>query len=1007
MVDGLKILRRLFSIAIIFLMVLPNFIIPVSAATEARMIYSIDFDGITVTSVDTNLAGTRTVAGLANGTIICFDNTGSTLWSYDVPSTGDATIKELKMDDTGYVAFLTKAGDNGILSLTGVLLGYNALNPAYNTTDIDLGRSDQVYFASYNSTGLEVLYGFKNNAILYQNQSPYTVSHPAIEYDSVNGIVVATNVSISGMPSNRIYMYNVSNYTGWLVFNPLKLAKNSSQATLDTFPYRQNISTNNGNTVSVNFTFIDNVSHTGQITKLSNGTYTFNASTQGKYFLWTYGNGLNITQPMINISTWNATRKQYIVNIKPTASPASNNLTFYYGRTDYTNEIVTGMYNITQNVSVTTNASGWTAPLNAQYVFKINVTGSGGGGATPSDSPSDCAGSGTCRFGGPGGTSTATSGTYGWIAPSTYFAFTIPDGGAGASCSCGPPCSGTSGSTSTAFGLSSSGGVGGSSYVGSKAAAAGTNHAYYLNEMKGGYGNPGQRPTIGGDGGSGYGSGGGGGEPNEGYYCNAKDGGKGASGAVNFTYWTWTPQYFMGAAGTSPYLGPIQYEDVSSSMNYVTSLDITGNATALSIPEGGGMVGVSTAGVSSGVAGKLYHIVTTPTGFGAQYSGTSDIGIPLQIATSDAGTYSIEARGSWIDIYQLDGTLKGQYNTGGIVNSVDIADRNGLWACAGGTDGVFYVFDKATTSGWEVYYQGDSLGSINSVAMSEGGEYAAVGRSDGTFEYYNLKSSVAAAEAIFSVDIFVTKGGVPYPNVNVSVVEFSNTIPQLVTGSNITTTTDTNGHYLFTVTEKNYYNISVNDGEYYQLYQASPTYKVIAINLNYPLMSRPFSYASTYNAATKTITTTYNDVNTADVNISIVDVASKTTIYTTGYLGTKSVTNNYVVPDGNKSYKTVINFTRTTGAKYSDTVYLQSPLFNSIPKNTSDQYTLFIYAIYTLLLMVVALSIGSYSLKFGTVFLVALTFLGITLGFLPISLYTVGIATSAFIALLEVYRRRE
>jgi hypothetical protein len=172
-------------------------------------------------------------------------------------------------------------------------------------------------------------------------------------------------------------------------------------------------------------------------------------------------------------------------------------------------------------------------------------------------------------------------------------------------------------------------------------------------------------------------------------------------------------------------------------------------------------------------------------------------------------------------------------------------------------------------------------------------------------------------------------------------------------------------------------------------------------------MTRPYQYGATYTEASHTITSTYNDVDLASVNISIFDTASKTMVYSADYASTKSITNNYVVPDANKTYKVQFSFVRVTGSAYQDTIYVQSPLFNSIPKNTSDQYTLFIYGVYTVMLMVIALSIGPLSLKFGTVFLVAVTFLGIVLGFLPLSLYTAGIATSAFIALLEVYRRRE
>ena len=114
-----------------------------------------------------------------------------------------------------------------------------------------------------------------------------------------------------------------------------------------------------------------------------------------------------------------------------------------------------------------------------------------------------------------------------------------------------------------------------------------------------------------------------------------------------------------------------------------------------------------------------------------------------------------------------------------------------------------------------------------------------------------------------------------------------------------------------------------------------------------------------------------------------------------------------VIVDGKSSYKTVFNFQRTTGAVYADTIYVQSSLFSKVPKNTTDQNTLFIYAAYAIMLMTVSLSVGAGSIKYGVVMIVALTFAGILFGFLPVSLYTAGIATASFIAMLEVFRRHD
>jgi hypothetical protein len=989
MVD--KYIRKLFSVMIVLLVVLPNFIIPVSATTEAVMIFNKDV-GSQINSVDVNMDGTLTFAGLENGSIICMDRAGEIVYNVLATGSGNQAIEKLESDDNGYVAYLNKNGDTGIYSPAGVLLGYHPANPAYFTNDISIGKTNEYWFSTYNSSSVSSIYGFYGADFPYQYSSTSPQFADKVAYDSVNNLVVTINKS-SNQQSNRVYLYNISNYTGWLNFNPTMGAKNSTQILLDSFPYRQNISFNNGDTNTVSLRFIDSPTATN-VTNNGNGTFTYNTSKHGQYFLWTYAYNISTPQQMLNLSTYNATLKQLIISTKPTTF--GDNLTFYFGRSDYTNEILTGMDNTTADFTCSTNSSGWTAPTNTRYIYKINVTGGGGGGTSGSH--------GGANLGYGGNASIPTSGTYGNTVCGTYFAFTIGSGGAGGVG--GIFADGASGGDTTAFGLTSAGGSG----AGHTATpGAGVNNL----RMPGDWGSPGLE-GVGSDvgmsgggysGGTGYGAGGGGGGWGD---ITSGSGGKGASGAVNFTYQTWTYSYFNGTVMNSPVLKIEENVNISVAMLFVANLSLTGNVKAISIPEGGGIVGITTDGnTPSSDPGNVYHQEITQTGFGSQATQPTATGASYAIATSDGATYSIEARGSKAQIYDLAGTLKGDYATGGTVNSVDIAARNGLVACSGGNDGIFYIFDKLTTSDWEVYYQGDSASPILSVAISETGGYAAVGRANGLFEYYNVQSDVASAEQVFSADLFVTKGGTAYSNINVSIVEMTNSIPSLITGTNITSKTDSNGHYVFTVTEKRNYLININDGEHTQTYQASPTYKTISINLAYPLMTRAYQYGATYNDTTHTITSTYTDVNDAYLNISIIDTASKTLINSQIYPSTRSVVQNYVVPDANKSYKVQFDFTRTTGAKYSDTIYLQSSLFNQIPKNTSDQYTLFIYAIYTLVLMVVSLSIGTQSLKYGTVMLVALTFLGITLGFLPLSLYSVGIATSAFIALLEVYRRRE
>lgn len=421
---------------------------------------------------------------------------------------------------------------------------------------------------------------------------------------------------------------------------------------------------------------------------------------------------------------------------------------------------------------------------------------------------------------------------------------------------------------------------------------------------------------------------------------------------------------------------------------------------AMDIPELGGWIGISTS------EPKIYHQQITSAGFGTtQYSGSANSGTSRDIVIADSASYSAEARDLIFDIYQLDGTRKGTYTTGGTVRSIDFAVKNGLWACAGGDDGKYYVFSKDSTSAWYVYYQGDSGTVINTVAMSWRGEYGAVGRSDGTLEYYNLQS--ATSSSAYYVDTFVTKGGLAYTHVNMS-VEKSDSYPYSFVDytSGIT---DSTGKYSFEVEDGKYYRITVNSGEYSTIYQASSTYKLVTINIPQSISTRPYLYTSGYNETTRTMSINYQDVNNVIFfNTTWYNLTSGTMVKQSSYSGVSTVTDTLKDnTSGNyyNDYKVIIEFTRTTGQKYTDTMYIKSNYYNKIP-GTTDQYVVFKYGVFTLLLMGVSLAIGGQSIKYGAVALIGIAVLGLLIGFLPWSIYTVGVMSATAIALMAVFRRR-
>ena len=169
------------------------------------------------------------------------------------------------------------------------------------------------------------------------------------------------------------------------------------------------------------------------------------------------------------------------------------------------------------------------------------------------------------------------------------------------------------------------------------------------------------------------------------------------------------------------------------------SVTLYSDFRTMDIPE---MGGVAAIGSTQNVTTLLIDDTGFSTGFAALANSAMQ---SLDIRISDGGSYLVDSRGLGIDIFQVTGALAGTYTTGGLVKESDISTKNALYIAGGGADGKLMVFSKDSTSVWQILYSGDAMAPINTVAISWRGEYAAVGRSASTLEYYNLQSAVAAA----------------------------------------------------------------------------------------------------------------------------------------------------------------------------------------------------------------------------------------------------------------------
>jgi hypothetical protein len=964
---------------IIIGLVLLFLIFPVSAVSTAQLTWSKSVGDVFnyPTVVDTTDNGTVIQVGMSNGSIFSYDLNGNIRWFLQT----NGSIKKMESNANGTTAWINQRNESGLIQDNATLRYYRP-DQLRNITDVAISR-DGSYYAFTEKSGARInIQAYSGN--LTQNTSFGIANWTSIAFDPNSQWVVTANQS-----DKNLYLWNLTLYQGWLDFNPTKsVPKNASQINLDSFPYRRNLSIENyGSTTKI---YLLNVSNTNvssaHIYQLNQTYYQYNASDIGKYvYLTSY---LNISDQSNVVNASYFTNNSLVLGFK---ANVNKNFTMYYGNTSYTNEL----YNSTNAYTSYTTAGSYTftIPSGVSSVNYQLVGGGGGGGQSLA---------GVTYHGVGGSAATKTTGTLTIPTGQSTIAVVVGTGGGGGTY--GSYTGGTGGTSTLNGTIAAAGGAGGSyTTPWTTGGAGGTGYdstsTFAVAGAQGGvdYGSGCTPQNAGGAAGVGYGAGGGGTGGGESMCYTG--GGAGAKGYANISYNIITT--YFGLSPTNSYLATEQTQTSDNSIAYVTNRSLGGNISVMDVPENGGWVGVSTD------EPKVYAQAISTSGFGTQYSGTANTGTAMMIRTADSAAYSIEARSLMADIYLLDGTRSGTYITGGVVQSVDFSVRNGLWAIAGGDDGKIYVFSKDATSSWYVFYQGDSGNPITTVSISWRGEYFIVGRNDGTVEYYTT-GGISSTTTNYLINVFVNKGGSPYVNQNVTITQGTSTDSAIDTYTN--GQTDSVGKFSFTATDLKYYRINVNSGEYIFTYQASSTYTTVTINIPEVMITRPYDYSATYDEFSTNITTIYNDVNIASaVNISITDMTINQIVHTGNYAATTYVYDTYTCGVLNKSrqYKVNIQFTRTTGHTYSDTIYTQSSGFYQPSSAPTTQWLLFKYAVYSVMLMFVALGIGATSTKYGVILLPALAVLGIIIGFLPANLYTGGILVACFIAMLEVMRRRQ
>ena len=554
--------------------------------------------------------------------------------------------------------------------------------------------------------------------------------------------------------------------------------------------------------------------------------------------------------------------------------------------------------------------TSWTAPYSTTASVHI-VSGSGGGGGGGGHRVAH-----SIVLGGGGG-----GGGSGWINTTTpsitsgsSYTITVGNGGSGGAGGTTDHVGGSSGSSGGSSVFDSSTVVGGSGGI------AGTNGgdcSYGLRGAGGAgdnYGSAGSGGVSGGIGGAGgikiftysgtdYTVGGDGANAVHGNVGGiiGDSGDNGNTGIVIVT----VPYIFTGTAAAEESIPTIHYVTLQD------TITLDDNVTLLSTPPVGDYI---IAATSSDI--NKIPITGSGTGFGVVIDTTpTTAGTTYSLATSNAASYYVEGRGIATNIFKSDGVAVGEYNSGGAINSVDIAASTGLLTITGSQDQKYYVFSKDAASGWYLFYSGTVYDVVNAVKMSLTGDYFAVGYDDGRtrlYETVNTTVDVVAADT-FSATGSLYIDGVKGVGKTIEIYESQVTYPEYEWVLNSYTTTDSNGRFIFQIIDGYSYKITATEYDHTKIF-SDITQNNPYVTLTVTTSQARYNYTCNAVIVYDAIVYTYTDGENADVTVRVYNINSDTDVKTETYSATMSVNDTYHLPPYDTSaYKIVFDIYRTNG----------------------------------------------------------------------------------------------
>lgn len=444
--------------------------------------------------------------------------------------------------------------------------------------------------------------------------------------------------------------------------------------------------------------------------------------------------------------------------------------------------------------------------------------------------------------------------------------------------------------------------------------------------------------------------------------------------------------------GTMSYLRLAQTKGLSGS---IQDMDLSEDETYLA--------------VSTDTTLYQYDINTPFVSLGTNYSvSRSTTGLLHDVATSDYGSYVVEGNGIIADIYALGCTKVGTYSTGSASITVDIAQKNGLWATTGSVDGKVYIFTKAGSPYWSTYYDSDVTSEVNDVAMSWRGEYVVAGRADGTLVLYRTasaaenvtpESNVTATSYYvpsFPLEILVLRDGNPLPSQLITVYE-NTTLSRDDMVQIASVTTDSTGKAVVTVISGNRYRIDLNGGggintKYYDAAYAHPYVIFTLSTMKFP---SAYDYDVRYNDDTSIISMRYSDNYDPAQSVTF-----KVTRLDTGVIVYENTTTSSTIvykefkDTHNTSYRVDMTVVRADGSVVKDTMYVSPSNFFGVVLPFDDRLR---NAIFTILLMTSAGFFTYINSTRGAMVVILFAVFLALIGWISIPWYILGAAAAVIV----------